>query len=288
MSYDTLPEVSKTGKKILTSHPEFGEGTNGSDVAEAFAGNIKGRNGEAGFSYSKKLTDAFLVVITGVSPKSLGETLAVTIARHSPATLILASRTLSKLEAVAKSVRQTSSQVDPKLVVLDLGSLKSVRQAAADISQLVESIDVLINNAAVVSSERRETADGLEQTFGTNHVGHFLFTSLLTPLLLAGAKQAGQAGTTRVVNVTSLGYRLSPIRFHDYNFEGKQVPSEEEPPQGLPAHMKPNLADNRPYQGFCAYGQSKTANILHCVALNQKLGSKGIKAFAVHPGCKLT
>ena len=119
-------------------------------------------------------------------------------------------------------------------------------------------------------------------------MGHFLLTSLLTPLLLAGAAKATPSGAIRAVNVTSLGYRLSPVRFHDYNFEGRQVPPEEEPPDGLPPHMKPSTVDGRPYQGFCAYGQSKTANILHCVSLNQKFQEQGIRAFAVHPGCENT
>ena len=111
-----------------------------------------------------------------------------------------------------------------------------------------------------------------------------LLTSLLTPLLLAGAERSGKPGMTRVVNVTSLGYRLSPLRFHDYNFEGKPIPIEEEPPSSIPAYMKP--APGREYYAFTAYGQSKTANILHAVSLNEKLGSRGVKAFAVHPGCK--
>lgn len=226
---------------------------------------------------------ACTVCITGVSPKSLGESLATAIAKHSPATLILASRTKAKLEEVAKLVKDQSPEAELKVVVLDLASMKAVRSAAAEISQLVDHLDILINNAGVVSSERRETVDGLEQTFGANHVGHFLFTSLLTPLLLAGAAASTSPGATRVVNVTSLGYRLSPVRFHDYNFQGSEVPKEEQTPMKLPPHM--TISKDRPYAPFPAYGQSKTANILHCVSLNEKLGSKGLKAFAVHPGC---
>ena len=215
--------------------------------------------------------------------KSLGECLATTIARHAPKTVILASRTISKLEAVAQLVKRESN-LSPSTIELDLSSKDSIHRAAAQVTKLISHIDILINNAAVVSSERRETVDGLELTFGTNHIGHFLWTTLLTPLLLASAGRS--PGSTRIVNVTSLGYRLSPIRFHDYNFEGKPVPPEEQPPKGLPPHMKPDMSQNRPYQGFCAYGQSKTANILHCVSLNERYRSNGVNAFAVHPGCK--
>lgn len=218
-----------------------------------------------------------------MSPKSLGEKLATSIAKHSPATLILASRTKSKLDEVANIVQDQSPSVEPKLVVLDLASLKAVRSAAAEVSRHVDHIDILINNAGVVSSERIETVDGIEQTFGANHIGHFLFTSLLTPLLLASSAQSTSHDAARVVNVTSLGYRLSPVRFHDYNFKGMDVPEEEQTPMKLPPHMA--ISKNQPYSPFPAYGQSKTANILHCVSLNQKLGSKGVKALAVHPGC---
>ena len=202
----------------------------------------------------RRIIDIEIVVITGVSPKSLGETLAHTIANHAPACLILASRTPSKLESVLSSIKQSTPGADPKLIELDLGSQKSIRKAATDISILVDHVDVLINNAGVNSSDRRETSR--------------------------------QNGTTRVVNVSSLGYRLSPIRFHDYNFEGKSIPTEEQPPAGLPPALKPNVEEGRPYVAFCAYGQSKTANILHAVSLNKRLNSQGVKAFAVHPGCK--
>jgi NAD(P)-dependent dehydrogenase (short-subunit alcohol dehydrogenase family) len=215
--------------------------------------------------------------------KSLGECLASTIAQHAPKTLILASRTVSKLEAVAQLVKKETN-LSPSIVELDLSSKDSIHRAAAQVTKIVNHIDILINNAAVVSSERRETIDGLELTFGTNHIGHFLWTTLLTPLLLESAEST--PGSTRIVNVTSLGYRLSPVRFHDYNFEGKPVPLEEEPPKGLPPHMKPDMSQNRRYQGFCAYGQSKTANILHCVSINERYRMKGLNAFAVHPGCK--
>lgn len=169
-------------------------------------------------------------MITGVSPKSLGETLASTVAQHSPANLILASRTLAKVEQVVRSITSSTS-VKPRIVILDLASQQSTRNAAAEIQQCIKHVDVLINNAAVVSSERRETEDGIEQTFGVAHVGHFLLTTLLTPLLLAAPSGA------RVVNVSSLGYRVSPFRFHDFNFTGKQIPPEEEPPASIPPYM---------------------------------------------------
>ena len=70
-------------------------------------------------------------------------------------------------------------------MVLDLVSLSSVKEAADEIGSEVDKIDILINSAAVVSSERKETVDGIELQFGTNHIGHFYLTSLLMSLLLA-------------------------------------------------------------------------------------------------------
>ncbi|KAK5675008.1 hypothetical protein LTS10_012420 [Elasticomyces elasticus] len=246
----------------------WGQETTGTEVAEAFDSNIRGRT----------------VLITGISPKSLGESTALAIARHGPAKLILASRTMSKLQQVSDKIAELESIIQPELVVIDLSSQTSIREAAKRINALTSHLDVLINNAAVVTSERKESAEGIELQFATNHLGPWLLTSLLTPLLIAGAKSTGHPGTTRIVNVSSLGYRLSPVRFSDYNFEGKPVPPEEQPSSSIPSHMQPDPAAGRPYYVFTAYGQSKTANILHAVALKQKLASKGVEAFAIHPG----
>lgn len=218
------------------------------------------------------------VLITGISPKSLGEALAIAIWNHSPTHLILASRTKSKLEEVQQKLKPSpGSKIT--LLPIDLSSQASIRNAVITLNPRVPHIDVLINNAGVVSSARQETSDGLELQFGTNHVGHFLLTSLLMPKLLS-------AKYPRVVNVSSMGYRLSPFRFHDYNFEAKPVPAEEMPPKGLPKSFTPDASKGRNYVTFCAYAQSKTANILHAVGLNDRYGDKGLTPYAVHPGSK--
>ncbi|KAF2160860.1 hypothetical protein M409DRAFT_28740 [Zasmidium cellare ATCC 36951] len=241
----------------MTSNPHYGPETTGTEVAQRFSAEIKGST----------------VLITGISPNSLGETLALTIANHSPAHLILASRTGSKLQEVERKLKP-SSETRITLLPLDLASQVSIRDAVERLERLITHIDVLINNAGVVSSTRQETAEGLELTFGTNHIGHFLLTSLLVPKLLA-------SNSPRVVNVSSLGYKLSPFRFHDYNFLGKDVPPEELPPKGLPRSFTPSGEKGREYVTFCAYGQSKTANVLHVVGLRRRFG---MRAYAVHPG----
>jgi NAD(P)-dependent dehydrogenase (short-subunit alcohol dehydrogenase family) len=105
----------------------------------------------------------------------------------------------------------------------------------------------------------------------------------LMPQVLAAAKSSSP-GATRVVNLTSLGHRISPVRFSDYNLTGMDVPPEEKNPGPLPPMFQKNAPDG--YNGWVAYGQAKTANILFSVALNDRMKEKGVASYAVHPGCK--
>lgn len=88
------------------------------------------------------------------------------------------------------------------------------------------------------------------------------------------------------MNLTSAGHRLSPVRFSDYNFKKaiEDLPEEERPPPGLPEKLMPGKGET--YNTFLAYGQSKTANILFSGSLNEELGERGVRTYAVHPGCK--
>ena len=76
----------------------------------------------------------------------------------------------------------------------------------------VQSIDILINNAAIMACPFAKTADGIESQFGTNHIGHFLLTNLIMERLIAGRG-------TRIVNVSSSGHRMSDVELDDWNFE---------------------------------------------------------------------
>jgi NAD(P)-dependent dehydrogenase (short-subunit alcohol dehydrogenase family) len=222
------------------------------------------------------------VVITGVGPNSLGEALALAIGSQQPAKLFLASRTEAKVQQVADKVRELSQTTSVEAVTLNLASQKSIHAAASKIQSQVDRVDILINNAGMMVLEKETTEEGIEIQFGTNHVGHFLFTNLLMDQMKNAAKSS-ESGSTRIVNVTSAGHRLSPLRFHDYNFEGQEVPVDERPPDGLPPMFSPAAGG---YNGWLAYGQSKTANILFTVYLTQHLASAGIVSYSVHPGCK--
>jgi NAD(P)-dependent dehydrogenase (short-subunit alcohol dehydrogenase family) len=162
-------------------------------------------------------------------------------------------------------------------------SQDSVKAAAAEIATLTNRLDLIINNAGIMTQTRTTTKEGIEGQFGACHIGHFLLTNLLMPqLLVAAASSTPRA--TRVVNLTSLGHRISPVRFSDYNITGKDVPVGEKSPGPLPPLFTKNAADG--YNGWVAYGQAKTANILFSIGLNERLREKGIASYAVHPGCK--
>ncbi|KAH8683680.1 hypothetical protein BGZ61DRAFT_535102 [Ilyonectria robusta] len=251
----------------MTSHPEFNAKTTGTTVAAAFGKEIKGKN----------------VVITGVSPSGIGAPTALAFASQTPATLILASRTQTKLDAVAADIKAKYPHVLVKLVELDLSSVESITSCAAEITSTIDRLDILINNAGITLQTRDTvyTPGGIkvDLQFFTNHVGPFLLTDLLLPLLLASEG-------SRIVNVSSHGHRLSPIRFSDYALEGDLydgVPEDERPPTGLAPGF---LQATDGYHGFIGYGQSKTANILHASELKRRFQKKGanVLALSVHPG----
>lgn len=221
------------------------------------------------------------VLITGASPQSIGEATACAVANGSPGLLILASRTASSMDAVTKLIHDQYPRVAVRTVVLDLANQASVREAAARVSGLTTSLDVLINNAGVSLSTKQISPDGIELTLATNHVGPFLLTNLLMPLLLESARTS-KPGVTRIVNVSSSANLVSPFRFSDYNFvEGQTIPKNELPRKNLPDYL---YEEHDGFPGMVAYGASKTANLLFTVALNQRLRASGIRSFGVNPG----
>ena len=155
------------------------------------------------------------ILVTGVSPGGLGAQFAITIAKYEPACIILAARNIAKVEATAREIAAAAPAVRTWPIELDLGSQNQIREAAAKINALDENLDVIVNNAGIMACPYSKTVDGIESQFGINHIGHFLLTNLLLPKILA------KKLPIRVVNVTSSGYRLGPIRFEDWNFDVK-------------------------------------------------------------------
>jgi len=131
-------------------------------------------------------------------------------------------------------------------------------------------MSVLFNNAGINISERRLT-DGVELQFATNHLGPFLLTNLLLASINARER-------VRVVNTSSEAHRISPVRFSDVGqTPGAKVEIEDLPRRGMPEGI---LRSDGRYEPSVAYGQSKTANVLFAVGLN----NRGVKSFAVMPG----
>jgi NAD(P)-dependent dehydrogenase (short-subunit alcohol dehydrogenase family) len=112
---------------------------------------------------------------------------------------------------------------------------------------------MLILNAAIMTPNLERNEQGIESQFMTAYVGHLILAATLAPSLIAAAP-------SRIVSLSSSGHKLAPVDFDDVNFE------------------------RRRYEGLASYGQSKTAAALLAVELNRRLASKGVLAFAVHPG----
>ena len=199
-----------------------------------------------------------VAVITG-SNTGLGFDTAKVLAARG-ATVVLACRDTAKADAAAERLRQMSTAATVAVEELNLGSLESVRNAAAAIGNSYPSIDLLVNNAGVMYPPRETTADGFELQFGTNHLGHFALTGLLLGNLLP-------VRGSRVVVVASIAHKIrARIAFDDLQWE------------------------RRRYQRVAAYGQSKLANLMFARELQRRLEAAGAPTIAVaaHPGMAAT
>jgi NAD(P)-dependent dehydrogenase (short-subunit alcohol dehydrogenase family) len=189
-------------------------------------------------------------VVTG-SNTGLGYETATALAARG-ARVVLAVRNLDKGQAAADLIARAHPGAEVTLQELDLGSLDSVRAAAANLRAEHDQIDLLINNAGVMMAPRSTTADGFELQFGTNHLGHFALTGLLLDRLLS-------TPLSRIVTVSSLGHRMGRIRFGD-------------------------LQSERHYSRAGAYGQAKLANLLFTYELQRRIEDTDTIAVAAHPG----
>ena len=162
-----------------------------------------------GVCRSQARLDGKTVIITGANT-GIGLETAVDLAKRN-ARVILACRSVERGETAAVEVRKRSGKDNVVFVQQDLASLDSVRKFAAKILEEEPRIDILINNAGVVNSTYRESADGYESTFAVNHLGHFLLTNLLLDRLK-------EAPSARIVNVGALLYKLhKEYKFDEIN-----------------------------------------------------------------------
>ncbi len=171
------------------------------------------------------------------------------------ARVVLAARDQAKLAGAVEAIRRETPDADPSVVPLDLGSLRSVRDAAATILADHPRVDLLVNNAGVMAAPEGRTADGFETQLGVDHLGHWALTGLLLPALLA-------APAARVVTVTSFA-----------RFMGRRID---------PAN--PHLRGR--YDPWRAYGQAKLANYHFGLGLQDAFARAGATASSLvaHPG----
>lgn len=194
------------------------------------------------------------IVVTGASPGGLGHHTALELARHR-ARVVLAGRSETKLAATEATIRDAVPGAELDRLLVDLADLRSVRQAAAEAARL-GPIHVLVNNAGVMATPPRRTADGFDLQMATNHFGPFLLTGLLLPQLVA-------AGDSRVVTVSSLMHRMA-----------RSAPLGD-----------PRVQAGR-YLRWPEYSATKLANLLFTFELDRRLRAAElpVSTLAAHPG----
>lgn len=170
---------------------------------------------------------------------------------HAGAKVIVPARTPDKARAAVQGVPGV------ELEELDLMDPASIDAFAERFLQTGRPLHLLVNAAGIMVPPLRRDARGYESQFSTNHLGHFQLTARLWPALKA-------ANGARVVSVSSRGHRIAGVNFADPNYL------------------------TREYEKWQAYGQSKTANVLFAVELDERGKQDGVRAFAVHPGSIVT
>ncbi|MBM4247589.1 MAG: SDR family oxidoreductase [Deltaproteobacteria bacterium] len=194
------------------------------------------------------------MVVTGAN-SGIGKACATELARRG-AHVVMTARDPQRGQAALDDVRRASGSADVELLLGDFASLADVRALASRIGALPK-LDVLVNNAGLMLTERTETRDGFETTFQVNHLAPFLLTSLL-------AGKLAQTPGARVVTVSS-----------DAHGSGGALDFDD-------------LQSRRRYAPFGVYGRSKLCNILFTRELARRLEGVGVTANCLHPGVVAT
>ena len=195
--------------------------------------------------------DKKIAVVTGAN-SGMGKATVAALADQGYKVIMLCRSQERGQKAYEDLMNGYEREID--FLLCDLGSMADIRRCTDEIKSAYQSIDVLINNAGVISLDRRETTDGLEEQFGVNHIGHFLLTIRLLDLMNKGS---------RIVVVSSGAHNQGKIHFEDIN---------------LTKH----------FNVIKAYGQSKLANVLFTRELSRRLKARGITVNCCHPGAVAT
>jgi NAD(P)-dependent dehydrogenase (short-subunit alcohol dehydrogenase family) len=196
-----------------------------------------------------------VAIVTGAN-SGIGKATALGLAKEG-ATVVLACRDPAKGEAARAEIQASSGNDKVRMLQLDLADTSSIRAFAAAVRSQFPRLDILINNAGLMTRKRSTTAQGIETTFGVNHLGTFLLTLELLPLLEASRP-------SRVVVVASDLHYRARIDWDDLG------------------------AEKHSFSGSTAYNQSKLANVLFTKALARRLQGKGVTVNAIHPGVVTT
>ncbi len=189
-------------------------------------------------------------LLTGAS-SGVGRAAALQLAERG-VRLVLLGRDRRRSEAMFEEVQRRTGLGRVELLIADLSSQTEVRRVANEVCARCDRLDLLINNAGLVTSRRTLALDGIETILAVNHLAPFLLTNLLLDRLAA-------AGPARIVTVASTAHRSGTIHFDD--LQGEQR-----------------------WSAFGAYAQSKLANILFTYELARRLSGRAVTANCVHPG----
>jgi NAD(P)-dependent dehydrogenase (short-subunit alcohol dehydrogenase family) len=204
----------------------------------------------------KKNLTGKTIVVTGAN-SGIGLEAAKILANQG-AHVIMAVRNEQKGEDAVAAIKSVNKNTIIEVMKLDLADLSSVRSFVAEFNEKFTKLDILINNAGIMTPPHGQTKDGFELQFGSNHLGHFALTGLLLPLLK-------NTPASRVVTLSSIAHRGASIYFD-------------------------NLDGSKGYKPMNFYRQSKLANLLFAKELDIRFKQHGIStiSLACHPGITAT
>lgn len=194
-------------------------------------------------------------VVTGAN-SGIGKETALGLAQMG-ARVVLVCRNAEKGQAALEDIRRDSGSSRLELLTAEMSSQTSVRALAEQIRQKCSRLDVLINNAGAAVPKRTLSVDGIEKTLAANHLGAALLTLLLLDLVKGSAP-------SRIVNVSSEAQRRARVDMNDMQFE------------------------QRKYNAFAAYGQSKALMNAFTFELARRLDGTGVTVNCLHPGVVAT
>ena len=214
-------------------------------------------------SSTSSTSNRCVCVVTGPT-SGIGKEIASEMYRRGY-TVVLACRNRSKGEQLCQELCREGALSPPRVMVLDVSSLASVRRFADEWNDSVKlPVHVLINNAGIfsMSAPREETRDGFESHMGTNHLGHFLLSELMLPWLKRAQQEKGRPA--RVVNVSSKLHRMGRVHRED-----------------------PHLCEKGSFNSLAAYAQSKLAQVMFAKEYSRRYDGV-VRCVSVHPGEVLT